>query len=115
MCRRKTDQYVGTFDGPEHSSASHLSAESFDSLSIGTASVASHLSEAGASATTAQVRFNTKLNLLVRLVHPSTVHVPLHHCSTSLTKAFNTQPAALFRHAAYTEVWYCTECFAKQA
>ncbi|CAK0784059.1 hypothetical protein CVIRNUC_007262 [Coccomyxa viridis] len=52
--RRKTNQYVGTVEGPELSSASHLSAESFDSQSIGTASVASHLSEAATGAGAAQ-------------------------------------------------------------
>ena len=58
---------MGTLEGPELSSASHLSAESFDSQSIGTASVASHLSEAATGAGVAQVRMNAKVKLLVRL------------------------------------------------
>ena len=85
MCRRKTNQYVGTVEGPELSSASHLSAESFDSLSVGTASVASHLSEAATGTSAAQVRMFAKINLLVRSVQPYTLW-PLDLCSTSLTK-----------------------------
>ena len=92
MCRRKTNQYVGTLEGPELSSASHLSAESFDSQSIGTASVASHLSEAASGAGVAQVRHECKGQIACEIVQAFTL-CPFGFCSTSST-GVSSHPAS---------------------